>query len=112
MYKLLLLPFVLVIGPLSAQSAEPSFKPDYSQRCNPAITQGAQNALDKTANEFNLRYLKMEMPSDRISLNIVRAGQEYSFVNTTGDKYLELMSYAEKKYKCALRVIMPTLVYR
>jgi len=113
MHKLFLLPFIVVIGASSAQTAEPPFKPDYSQTCNYAITSGAQTALNKRSNEINSSFLTQDSSGlDPIGRNIVKAGREYYFTKEISEKYLELMSYAEKKYKCALRLIMPALLYR
>jgi hypothetical protein len=108
MHKLFLLPFVVAIAASSAQTAEPPFKPDYSQTCNYAITSGAQTALDKRSNEIQESFLRSSDPgSDRIVRDLVKAGREYYFTKEISEKYLELMSYAEKKYKCALRLIQP-----
>jgi hypothetical protein len=112
MHKLFLLPYIVVIGASSAQTAEPPFKPDYSQTCNYAITSGAQTALDKRSNEINSSFLTWDPGSDPIGRNIGKAYKEYYFTKEISEKYLELMSYAEKKYKCALRLIQPVYLAR
>ena len=111
MYKLFLLPFVVVSGALSALAKEP-FYPDYTPTCNWAINKGAQQKLDSLAHEYRTnawsksfkegyRYEDADTKRSRLRLKGISYNLDF------GIKLIDLESHARRKYKCDLNVTIP-----
>lgn len=113
-YKLFLLPFVVVIGASSALAKEP-FYPDYTPRCDWGINKGAQQKLNLLAMEYKIKETKRywaeedksgffeDEDTKRIRLGVSEAVYDLKF----GLKLIDLKSHARRKYKCDLNVTIP-----
>ena len=118
MYKLFLLPFVLVIGASSALAKEP-FYPDYTPTCDRGINKGAQQKLNLLAMEYRIKETKRfwaeedksgffeDADAKRIRLGVKQVAYELKFKL----KLIDLESYARRKYKCDLNIIIPLFPY-
>lgn len=110
-YKLFLLPFVVVIGASSALAKEP-FYPDYTPRCDWGINKGAQQKLNLLVMEYKIKEAKKnwaetafeDEDAKSIRLGVLEAVYDLKFRL----KLIDLESHARRKYKCDLNVTIPS----
>lgn len=112
MYKLFLLPFVVVIGASSSLAKEP-FYPDYTPTCDWGINKGAQQKIDSLAMEywrkeldksFKEGYRYEDEDTKRLRLSL----EEISFNLYFSVKLIDLKSHARRKHRCDLNVTLPS----
>ena len=109
-YKLFLVPFVVVIGASSSLAKEP-FYPDYTPTCDWGINKGAQQKLNLLAMEYEIKETKKNWTEEvfededakRIRLGVLEAVYDLKFRL----KLIDLESHARRKYKCDLNVTIP-----
>ena len=110
-YKLFLLPFVVVIGASSSLAKEP-FYPDYTPTCDWGINKGAQLKLDSLAMEYRTKELDKSFKEgyryeDADTKNLRLSLKEISYNLYISVELIDLESHARRKYKCDLNVTIP-----